>query len=90
MVLDMIDEKINSKNDNLEELTFEIALEKLESNVHNLEKGELTLDESLKIFEEGMRLARYCSTKLDDAEQKIQILLEKDGKLVKEDFKIEE
>jgi exodeoxyribonuclease VII small subunit len=54
-----------------------------------LEQGELTLEESLSIFEEGMKLAIFCTNKLDEAEQKIQILVEKDGALVKEDFELE-
>jgi len=73
-----------------EDLTFETALTKLETHVRTLEQGELMLDESLTIFEESMKLAKFCTKKLDEAEQKIEILLEKNGKLVKEDFKMPE
>ena len=72
-----------------EELTFESALAKLEAHVRTLEQGELTLEESLHIFEDGMKLAKFCGEKLDEAEQKIEILMEKNGKLVKEPFEIQ-
>ena len=70
--------------------TFEGALLKLEEYVRTLEQGDLTLDESLKIFEQGMTLAKYCTKKLDDAENKIEVLLKKDGELIKEDFEVPE
>jgi exodeoxyribonuclease VII small subunit len=78
-----------SMEDN-EELTFESALEKLETHVRTLEQGELTLNESLHIFEDGMKLAKFCGKKLDEAEQKIEILMEKNGELVKEPFNVRE
>ena len=58
-----------------EEPTFEQALEALETLVERLEKGELTLEESLKLYEEGIRLSRLCHGKLEEAEGKIEILL---------------
>jgi exodeoxyribonuclease VII small subunit len=70
------------------QLTFENALEKLEEHVRTLEQGELTLNESLAIFEEGMKLAKFCENKLDEAEQKIEIVLEKNGELTKEPFEV--
>jgi exodeoxyribonuclease VII small subunit len=54
---------------------FEDALEKLEGIVKKMETGELTLEESLKAFEEGIRLTRLCAGKLDEAERKVEILL---------------
>jgi len=54
---------------------FEDALEKLEGIVKKLETGELTLEESLKAFEEGIRLTRLCAGKLDEAERRVEILL---------------
>jgi len=80
-------EIINEEND---ELTFESALEKLEVHVRTLEQGELTLNESLHIFEDGMKLAKFCGKKLNEAEHKIEILLEKNGELVKEPFDVQE
>jgi len=68
---------------------FEEAMKKLETIVTELEKGELNLDESVKKFEEGMKIAKQCNTILDDAEKKITILLEKDGELKEENFDAE-
>jgi exodeoxyribonuclease VII small subunit len=62
-----------------EEPRFEQALEALEKIVERLEKGELTLEESLKLYEEGIRLSRLCHGKLEEAEGKIEVLL-KDAK----------
>jgi len=57
------------------EVKFEAALERLEGIVGKMEGGDLSLDDSLKMFEEGVRLARLCSAKLDAAERRIEILL---------------
>lgn len=59
-----------------EPLTFEEALRRLESIVRRLEGGELSLEEALACFEEGVGLVRYCRKRLAVAEQKIQLLLE--------------
>ena len=59
----------------VKELSFEKALEKLEKTVNQLESGELPLDKSLEAFEEGVRLVRSCEKKLDEAEQKVKILM---------------
>ncbi len=59
---------------------FEDALNKLEKIVSELEEGDLPLEESLKLFEEGIRLSRFCNQKLDEAEKKVEILSKgKDG-----------
>jgi exodeoxyribonuclease VII small subunit len=55
--------------------TFESALKQLEEIVHRLEKGELPLEESLKLYEEGIRLSRYCHGKLEEAEGRIELLM---------------
>lgn len=68
------------------EMSFESSLEELESLVEKLEKGQLTLDESLGIFERGMKLARVCNQKLSKAERKIEVLIEENGKLKTESF----
>ena len=61
---------------------FEDSLNKLEKIVSKLEEGEIPLEESLKLFEEGIRLSRLCSQKLDEVERKVEILLRgKDGSL---------
>jgi exodeoxyribonuclease VII small subunit len=66
---------------------FEASLKKLEETVKRLETGSLTLEDSLKAFEEGVRLAAFCSNRLDDAERRVEILLkQKDGSLKREPF----
>ena len=54
---------------------FEKALAKLEDIVKRMEQGDMTLEESLKAFEEGIRLSRLCAKRLDEAERRIQLLL---------------
>ena len=68
---------------------FEESMKKLETIVTELENGNLNLDESVKMFEEGMKIAKQCNTILETAEKKITILLEKDGELKEEDFDAE-
>ena len=60
------------------EMTFEDALAKLEGIVKKLEKPDLPLDESIKLFEEGMNLSKVCSERLDQAQQRVE-LLQKDA-----------
>ena len=55
--------------------SFEKSLEELESLVENMEQGDLTLEESLRHFERGVQLTRSCQQALQEAEQKIEILL---------------
>lgn len=67
--------------------TFESAMKHLEGIVQDLEKGELTLDEAMKKFQEGMKLSRFCSHKLDETEKKVSILLkDEEGKIREEPF----
>ena len=62
-------------------LKFEDAMARLETIVSELERGDLPLDESLKIFEEGIRLSKSCLKMLDEAERKVEILVQdKDGR----------
>ncbi|MCI9309089.1 MAG: exodeoxyribonuclease VII small subunit [Oscillospiraceae bacterium] len=58
--------------------SFEEAMVRLEAVVAQLEKGECGLDQSLKLFEEGAKLARQCEQLLDQAEQKVELLLAND------------
>ena len=67
-------------------MDFEKQLKELEEVVANMEAGELTLEESLKAYEKGIRLTRECQAALDDAQQRIDILVERDGKLTEEPF----
>ena len=69
------------------QMTFEAALARLEEIVKLLESGSAPLDESLKMFEEGVALVRFCGSKLDNAEQKLKILVKKqDGGYAEQDF----
>ena len=61
------------------EPSFEDALHRLEAIVEDLERGELTLDQSLKAYEEGMKLSKRLNKTLDEAEQTIQRLVESGG-----------
>lgn len=70
---------------------FETSLKKLEDIVKRLEGGALSLDDSLKAFEEGVKHAAFCSARLDEAERRVDILLkQKDGTLKREPFESEE
>ncbi|MEE4166746.1 MAG: exodeoxyribonuclease VII small subunit [Desulfocapsaceae bacterium] len=66
--------------------TFEAALSRLEQITEELENGELSLDASLKKFDEGIKLAEFCNTSLNEARTKVDILLEKNGQLQAEPF----
>ena len=65
----------------VDNLSFEQALEKLESIVRKLEAGEMPLEESLKAFEEGVRLSGFCHRRLDEVEKKVQLLLNDGNKV---------
>ena len=66
---------------------FEESLKKLETIVDQLEKGDLSLEESLKLFEEGVALSANCKKELDEAEGKVQMLIkQRDGSLKAEPF----
>ena len=70
---------------------FETALKKLEDIVRRLEGGSLSLDDSLKAFEEGVKHAAFCAKKLDEAERKVEVLLkQKDGSFSRQLFEAEE
>ena len=70
---------------------FEEAMKRLEDIVQNLESGELSLEESLGTFEEGMKLVNFCSKKLEEAEQKVTMLVkDSEGKYTQQPFQIEE
>ena len=65
---------------------FEDSLSKLEQIVERMEQGDLTLEESLKTFEEGVKLTRECQQALATAEQKVKMLIEEQGELKEVDF----
>ncbi len=73
----------------MEDLDFDSALGKLEAIVEQLESGQLSLDSSLAIFEEGVRLSLFCQQKLDETDGKVQRLLRKlNGEFELEDIKV--
>ena len=63
--------------------TFENALSQLESIVAQLEDGDLPLEESLKLFEEGIKLSRFCNQRLNEAQKKVEVLLKGNGEELK-------
>lgn len=69
---------------------FEHSLAELQTLVERLESGELSLEDSLTAFEQGIGLTRECQAALAQAEQKVQILLERDGKLQAAPFDTDE
>jgi exodeoxyribonuclease VII small subunit len=64
---------------------FESALKSLDEIVSQLEAGDLALDRSLELFEEGIRVSRFCSAKLNEAERKVEILMKSAEGVVKEE-----
>ena len=73
------------------ELKFEKAIQRLEKIVDELEKGELDIDKSLEMFEEGIKMSRICSKKLNEAEAKIEKLTRNQkGELITELFPVED
>jgi exodeoxyribonuclease VII small subunit len=71
--------------------SFEKAMKRLEEIVHKLEEGELSLEESLKIFEEGTNLSKFLTRKLSEAEAKVQKLIKtQEGKYKTEPLEIKE
>ena len=61
--------------------SFEESLAKLEQITEELESGELSLEDSLKKFDEGIKLADYCNHKLQEAQQRVDLLLKKNGRI---------
>ena len=72
-----------------EELNFEELMIKLEDITNRLENEKLSLDESVKLFEEGMEISNDCNNKLEDAEKKITILINENNEIKEEDFNTE-
>lgn len=65
---------------------FEDCLQRLETIVTELEKGDVSLDRALELFDEGMKLSSSCRKELEEAEGKVEILLKRNGKLQPEAF----
>ncbi len=71
-------------------LDFEQSLAELQQLVERLESGELSLEDSLSAFEQGIRLTRDCQSALGQAEQKVQMLLERDGEVQSVPFEVDD
>jgi exodeoxyribonuclease VII small subunit len=66
--------------------TFEEAMKQLEQIVQELESGDLSLEKAILKYEEGVRLSRFCSEKLDETEKRITILQNQDGNVLEKPF----
>jgi len=70
-------------------VSFEKAIAELEDIVKKLEKGELTLDESIGFFQRGVELTKYCSKRLDEAERSITMLVEgENGQIIEKEMPV--
>jgi exodeoxyribonuclease VII small subunit len=69
---------------------FEESLKRLETIVHEMESGDLSLDQMMRHFEEGDKLAKFCNAKLNEVERKIEKLVKKDGGIATEPFETKE
>ena len=74
----------------MEEENFETKLKELEEIAKDLEKGDLSLEDSVKKFEKGIKISKECNKLLEDAEKRITILLNNDGEIEEKDFALEE
>ncbi len=70
----------------MKEINFEETMQKLEQITAELEKGELSLDESVKKFEEGIKLSKECNKILEYSEKRINILINNDGNITEDNF----
>lgn len=70
----------------MKEINFEETMQKLEQITAELEKGELSLDESVKKFEKGIKLSKECNKILEDSEKRINILINEDGNITEDNF----
>ena len=77
-------------DEQMNELSFEQALERLEAIVDQLESGDVPLEMAIDLFQEGMKLAKRCHLKLENIELKIETLIEKDGEFIKKPFEYSE
>jgi exodeoxyribonuclease VII small subunit len=66
--------------------TFEDSLKRLEKIIDEMENSQLDIDKAMKLFEEGISLVKECSSKLNETKKRIEILVEKNGKIGKENF----
>ena len=69
-----------------EEISFETAMERLEDIVSKLENGDVPLEKAIELFQEGMKLSQLCGSKLGQAEQKIEMLIENENGVQRKPF----
>ncbi len=69
---------------------FEEAMERLERIVEELEKGEVSLEDAINLYQEGILLSRHCDLKLKQVEEKIRLLTEENGNIILKEFSVEE
>ncbi len=65
---------------------YESALERLETITDDLENGEKSLEDSIKLYTEGLEIAKFCNGKLEEAEKKVKIITEENGELLEANF----
>jgi len=65
---------------------YESAMSRLEEITETLEAGDATLEDAIKLYTEGLEIAKYCDERLAEAEQKIKIIAERNGLVTEEDF----
>lgn len=68
------------------ELNFEQAMDRLEAIVAELERGDVPLEKSIDLFQQGMQLSQLCGQKLEQVERKIETIVEEDGQLRRRNF----
>lgn len=74
------------KRNSTQSIDFEAALAELETLVERMEQGDISLEESMKLFERGITLTRTCQIALKEAEQKVHVLLDKNNHATPEEF----
>lgn len=83
------EDRIENKG-NMENMSFEASIDKLEQIVTQLESGDTLLEQSIELFQEGMMLAKRCSEKLEQAEHKIEMIMEQNGEWKRQPYVTEE
>lgn len=66
--------------------TYESAFKKLENIIEDLEKEDISLEESIKKYEDGIKLYKYCKNMLNEYEGKVKVLVEQENEMIEEDF----
>ncbi len=82
--------ELNKREDGKVKKNFEEQMEQLEKIVEELEKGDLSLADSVSKFEQGIKISKECNKTLEEAEKKITILVNQEGEMKEEEFNTEE